>query len=89
MSSSCTLAKEKLLLCISKSPCADRGGTVKECVSDAHISEECLALRRLLFECRRGQLDNRNRLRGNRWAEEYQGGATGVGANDNKQDQPK
>ena len=35
---------------------ADRGGSVKECVEDPALPEECANFKRMLFECRRGQL---------------------------------
>ena len=35
---------------------ADRGGTVKECIEDVALPEECANLKKMFFECRRGQL---------------------------------
>jgi hypothetical protein len=35
---------------------ADRGGTVRECMEDAALPEECANIKRMFFECRRGQL---------------------------------
>ena len=35
---------------------ADRGGTVKECLEDPSLPEECASIKRMFFECRRGQL---------------------------------
>ena len=35
---------------------ADAGGSIRKCVSDPNIPEECRVLRQIYFECRRGQL---------------------------------
>jgi len=74
MSTSCTSIKEMLLKCVRKTPCADRGGTVKECLEDPSLPEECASIKRMFFECRRGQLDMRNRIRGNRWGDGSEAG---------------
>lgn len=42
--------------CLSVSNSADRGGSIRECVKAEDIPEECKALRRIFFECKRGQL---------------------------------
>ncbi|EKX45409.1 hypothetical protein GUITHDRAFT_108676 [Guillardia theta CCMP2712] len=67
MSTSCKNLKNKLLICISTTPCANRGGTVKQCLQDNELPEDCKKIRQMFFECRRGQMDMRNRIRGNRW----------------------
>jgi len=68
MSTSCKGLREDLIKCLQASECCKSGKTVKECLkSDAEgVSEECRALQLNYFECRRGMLDMRNRMRGNR-----------------------
>jgi len=57
----------QLLLCVEQTPCVARGGSVRACVrdrGDEGADDVCRALRRAYFECRRGQLDMRSRIRG-------------------------
>jgi len=56
MSTSCSSIKDTLLKCIAKTPCAAAGGTVKECFDDPALPEECVNIKKLFFECRRGQM---------------------------------
>jgi len=35
---------------------AARGGSAAECVKDPALPEACVALRKMFFECKRGQL---------------------------------
>mmetsp|Transcript_13664 Transcript_13664/g.33514 ORF Transcript_13664/g.33514 Transcript_13664/m.33514 type:complete len:86 (+) Transcript_13664:1-258(+) len=71
MASSCTSLKDNLIKCIATSKCADRGASIRECVQADDIPQDCKSLRQMFFECRRGQLDMRNRIRGNRWGGQY------------------
>ena len=49
----------------AQTECYKSGGTLAECRSVAvKESQGCEALRQAVFACRRGQLDNRNRIRG-------------------------
>ncbi|KAJ1485133.1 cytochrome c oxidase assembly protein PET191 [Baffinella frigidus] len=69
MSNSCAKVKDKLMQCISTTECAERGGSAAECVKDPALPESCIVLRKMFFECKRGQLDMRNRIRGNKHAD--------------------
>ena len=56
---------EELEDCLRKCECAKRGKDPMECLREKDVPDACLDLQRGLFECRRGQLDMRRRLRGN------------------------
>ena len=61
----CRLAGQQLVLCMERAPCVTQGrhASISECLK-AGDTEGCEALRRGYFECRRGQLDMRSRIRG-------------------------
>lgn len=63
MVSDCRDIAESLLECLRKTACMKQGGAAKECMSAAD-APECQVLRNTYFECKRGQLDMRNRIRG-------------------------
>mmetsp|Transcript_5149 Transcript_5149/g.8892 ORF Transcript_5149/g.8892 Transcript_5149/m.8892 type:complete len:80 (+) Transcript_5149:56-295(+) len=76
MSKSCHGLWEDLMTCIAASECVQsryqNGGEVqsvmKECLKPEHENEvpsDCRTLQKAYFNCRRGQLDMRNRFRGN------------------------
>jgi len=50
-----------------QSECYKDGGTLDDCKKTVpREKQECEALRQGVFACRRGQLDNRSRIRGNK-----------------------
>ncbi len=61
----CKDAGQQLVLCMERAPCVTQGrhASISECLK-AGDTEGCEALRRGYFECRRGQLDMRSRIRG-------------------------
>ncbi|KAF7997494.1 hypothetical protein HCN44_006065 [Aphidius gifuensis] len=65
--SKCAGVRADLKICLLESDCCkiDKK-TPKECmrINDPSISEECKALRNVLFECKRSLLDGRRRFRG-------------------------
>ena len=74
MGKSCKEIAESLVDCIKKSECVlKNGGTVRDCLGDltkqeseAQVGQECQDLRSAYFNCKRGGLDMRNRIRGPR-----------------------
>ena len=74
MGKSCKEIAESLVDCIKKSDCViKQGGTVRDCIGDMSKmedecghSQECQELRNAYFNCKRGALDMRNRIRGPR-----------------------
>ena len=66
MPSSCQEVALNLGDCMAKTSCMkSKGRTLKECLRDGD-ADECDVLRRAYFECKRGQLDMRKRIRGPR-----------------------
>ena len=61
----CKDAGQQLVLCMERAPCVTQGrhASISDCLK-AGDTEGCEALRRGYFECRRGQLDMRSRIRG-------------------------
>ncbi len=53
-----------LLECVKKTDCVKSGKDLKECVKAEKIDPECAEYRTAYFECKRGALDMRNRIRG-------------------------
>ncbi|KAJ7638753.1 cytochrome c oxidase assembly protein PET191-domain-containing protein [Roridomyces roridus] len=54
--------------CIMQTDCVVKDGNMpSECLRNHldELAEECQALRKAAFECKRGMLDMRNRFRGN------------------------
>jgi len=69
MSSSCQGLREDLIECVKASPCFQVEGSVRECLKDPSredVPEQCKRFRVGYFECRRGWLDMRTRMRGNK-----------------------
>eukprot|EP01134_Creolimax_fragrantissima_P002785 CFRG2785T1 len=67
---SCAPLREEFVKCLLESDCirVDKKHA-SECVKpDSGLSDECRNLQKLFFECKRGQLDMRNRFRGNKAA---------------------
>ncbi len=71
----CREAALQLALCVERSPCVLGGGTVTGCLATDGGGDECTALRRGYFECRRSQLDMRTRIRGRKMADTGAAGA--------------
>ena len=65
MASSCTENRQALLECLADSPCFLSGKPIKECVQLPVDASGCQELNRAWFECKRGQLDMRKRIKGN------------------------
>mmetsp|Transcript_57682 Transcript_57682/g.141941 ORF Transcript_57682/g.141941 Transcript_57682/m.141941 type:complete len:94 (+) Transcript_57682:63-344(+) len=66
MSSSCAAVKLNLIECIKKSECMrGEGTTFHDCLRSKTLDDDCQVLRRAFYDCRRAQLDNRYRMRGN------------------------
>jgi cytochrome c oxidase assembly factor 5 len=64
--SDCKEHARALLACMQKSACmAEEGRGFKDCLHTDAV-EACQLERRSYFECRRGQLDMRTRIRGPR-----------------------
>jgi cytochrome c oxidase assembly factor 5 len=70
MSKSCSGMLEELLRCVENSPCvAKEGHSLRACtkgIDGATFPGECETKRGNYFACRKGQLDMRSRLRGNK-----------------------
>jgi cytochrome c oxidase assembly factor 5 len=67
MAKSCKEIAESLVDCIKKSPCVRNGGSIKGCLNSMKNTDddnECQALRNAYFSCKRGGLDMRTRIRG-------------------------
>eukprot|EP00035_Acanthoeca_spectabilis_P004224 m.100514 g.100514 ORF g.100514 m.100514 type:complete len:73 (-) comp12491_c0_seq2:3950-4168(-) len=70
MSSSCAEIRERVKECISRSECmVVQKKSAKECLNPQAelVSAECKSLITLLYHCKRGQLDQRSRFRGNKF----------------------
>jgi len=65
MASSCLEQRQLLLECLADSPCILAGRSIKECVGLRIADSGCQELNTALFECKRGQLDMRKRIKGN------------------------
>ncbi|CAM9972443.1 unnamed protein product [Choristocarpus tenellus] len=65
MGRDCKEHARALLACMQKTSCMKDGGRLKECMKteDRH---ECTVEHQSYFECKRGQLDMRTRIRGER-----------------------
>eukprot|EP00898_Chlorokybus_atmophyticus_P003849 jgi/Chlat1/4465/Chrsp29S04412 len=68
MSKSCKGLLDELVKCLADSDCVKvEGRTLKECAGRTEgVSQECQGLRTVYYECKRGQLDMRRRIRGNK-----------------------
>ncbi|GBF98070.1 hypothetical protein Rsub_10298 [Raphidocelis subcapitata] len=65
MSTSCAGLVRSYVACLRETPCMkEEGRDVNACA--ATRPEPCEALRYALFACRRGQLDARTRIQGNK-----------------------
>ena len=64
MSSSCSRVKAELVKCLARQECVRGGATVRECIAQNMVDDECMAIYNRFIRCRRGQLDMRTRLSG-------------------------
>ena len=65
MASSCSSQRLALLECLADSPCVLAGRSIKECMALDDTEDGCSGARQAFFNCRRGQLDMRKRIKGN------------------------
>lgn len=69
MSKSCKGLAEELVKCVSESECIKiQKKGYKECIGEhpPNVAAECVGLRETYFRCKRGQVDMRTRIRGNK-----------------------
>jgi len=69
MSKSCKGLLKELYTCLEDSRCVkEEGKPMVECAKaeDSSISEECKGVRYTYFQCKRGMVDMRSRIRGNK-----------------------
>lgn len=69
MSKSCKGLAEELVKCLSESNCMKlENRSFRDCAGEKSpcISSECVGLRETYFNCKRGQVDMRARIRGNK-----------------------
>ncbi|RYH04811.1 hypothetical protein EON65_46430 [archaeon] len=64
MGKSCKDIARTLLDCMAETQCVQQGQDVKECMKTMEGEDRCGQLRRAYFECKRGSLDMRYRIRG-------------------------
>ncbi|KAF0852165.1 mitochondrial CIV assembly protein Coa5/Pet191 [Andalucia godoyi] len=65
MGKSCKGIRAELIACLIGTPCGQNGGSPKECLhGHPEAAAACDQLRKMYFECRRGNLDMRKRIRG-------------------------
>ncbi|KAG8470601.1 hypothetical protein KFE25_009022 [Diacronema lutheri] len=65
MANSCVRLREQLLECLADSACIQGGKAMEECMAVRDEEGGCLSKRLLYMQCKRGQLDMRNRFKGN------------------------
>jgi cytochrome c oxidase assembly factor 5 len=65
MANSCIGLREELLACVAESACFTSGTPFEECMQIRDEDGGCLSKRLLYMQCKRGQLDMRNRFKGN------------------------
>ncbi|KAH0866443.1 hypothetical protein HID58_083654, partial [Brassica napus] len=69
MAKSCKGLAEELVKCLSESMCVkDEKRSIRDCAGEKSpcIPSECVGLRETYFNCKRGQVDMRARIRGNK-----------------------
>ena len=65
MGASCKEIAETLIDCIKGSDCVKSGSTVKDCLAQMKDNgSDCQEFRNAYFSCKRGGLDMRTRIRG-------------------------
>ncbi|NP_001315565.1 uncharacterized protein LOC100277178 [Zea mays] len=67
MAKSCKGLAMELVKCLSETDCVKKR-PYKECAGEKvpNITSECVGLRETYFNCKRGQVDMRARIRGNK-----------------------
>ena len=66
MSKSCSGMLEELLKCVESTECV-KSNSLKQCVKDSKLfPSQCETAKQVYMSCKRGQLDMRSRLRGNK-----------------------
>ncbi|KJE90810.1 hypothetical protein CAOG_009490 [Capsaspora owczarzaki ATCC 30864] len=70
MSSSCSGTRQDFIDCVLSSPCIQEDKrSFRECLAKENqdrVPDYCRQLQQLLFDCKRGMIDMRNRIRGNK-----------------------
>jgi len=68
MSKSCKGLLKQLFECLDKSDCVQKQGkSVVQCArSESGVPDECMSLRYAFTHCKKGMLDMRTRIRGNK-----------------------
>ncbi|GBG76829.1 hypothetical protein CBR_g23045 [Chara braunii] len=68
MSKSCKGIAVELVRCLSESDCIKvEKKSYRECAGETtSIPERCIGLRDMYYKCKRGQVDMRTRIRGNK-----------------------
>lgn len=69
MAKSCKEVAQSLIECMQKTECMKKGGELRTCMKNEGNSDgggECQELRAAYFNCKRGSLDMRSRIRGQR-----------------------
>ena len=68
MAKSCRETAESLVECLKNSPCVKAGKTIRECLKEMENdqSHPCTEYRYAYAHCKRGSLDMRSRIRGDR-----------------------
>jgi hypothetical protein len=73
MGKSCKDVAQSLVDCMQKTACVKNGGGIKDCLKAVEVSAdgvesagECQEFRTAYFTCKRGSLDMRSRIRGQR-----------------------
>ncbi|CAA7406796.1 unnamed protein product [Spirodela intermedia] len=69
MAKSCKGLAMELIKCLSETPCVkEQKRSYRECAGEKVplITSECVGLRETYFNCKRGQVDMRARIRGNK-----------------------
>lgn len=64
MGKSCKDTARALFDCLEGTECVKNGGSTKECMKTAEGNSVCGVYRKAYFECKRGGLDMRYRIRG-------------------------
>ena len=70
MGKSCKEIAQTLVDCMMKSQCVKTGGDVRKCLQSSMVEDgqviggECQEFRAAYFNCKRGSLDMRNRIKG-------------------------
>ena len=64
MGKGCKDIARTLFDCMHETDCVKKGGDIKDCMKSTEGNDQCGEFRRAYFECKRGNLDMRYRIRG-------------------------